>query len=215
MTATPLQSRLDLLRATAMSETARHAHDALVRRLQQAGSAARCLKPGDPFPAFLLPDAEGRLVASDELLAERPLVASFFRGDWCPFCTAMLQSLQAALPAIEAAGGGLVALTPDTAGHPLAAKRSLGLTFPVLSDVDSAVAMQCGVVFQAPAETRAMLLSYGIDLPARHGNDGWLIPIPATFVVGRDGVVAYAFADPDFTRRAEPAAIVAALKALG
>jgi peroxiredoxin len=75
--------------------------------------------------------------------------------------------------------------------------------------------MQCGVVFRTPPETRAMLRSYGIDLPARHGNDSWFIPIPATFVVGRDGVVRYVFADPDFTRRAEPGEIVAALQALG
>lgn len=210
----PLQPRLDALRGSAMSEAARRAHGALVRQLLRAGSAEGCLKAGDAFPAFLLPEAAGGLVASDALLAEGPLVVSFFRGDWCPFCSAMLQALQAALPEIAAAGGRLVALTPDGAGYPLAAKRSLGLTFPVLSDVDSAVAMQCGVVFQAPPETRTMLLSYGIDLPARHGNAGWFIPIPATFVVGRDGLVRYAFADPDFTRRAEPAEIVAALQAL-
>jgi peroxiredoxin len=213
--AMPLQPRLDSLRGTAMSEAAQRARDALVRRLQRAGSAEGCLKIGDAFPPFLLPEAEGALVASDQLLAQGPLVVSFFRGDWCPFCSAMLQALQAALPEIAAAGGRLVALTPDTAGYPLAAKRSLGLTFPILSDVDSAVAMQCGVVFRAPVETRSMLLSYGVDLPARHGNDSWFVPIPATFVVGRDGLVRYAFADPDFTQRAEPAAIIAALAALG
>jgi peroxiredoxin len=213
--ADPLRPRLDALRATAMSEAARRAHDALVRQLLRAGSAEGCLKVGDSFPLFLLPDEGGRLVASDELLAERPLVVSFFRGDWCPFCSAMLQALEAARPEIEAAGGRLVALTPDTGRYPRAAKRSLGLGFPVLSDADCAVAMQCGVVFRTPPETQAMLRSYGIDLPARHGNDSWFIPIPATFVVGRDGVVRYAFADPDFTRRAEPAEIVAALRALG
>ena len=163
----------------------------------------------------MLPDAEGRLVASDELLAQGPLVICFYRGDWCPYCRAMLAALQAAIPRIVAAGGRLVALTPDTGGRPLAIKRRQRLTYDILCDVDYAVGLQFGVVFQVPEAYRRRLAADGIDLPERHGSGGWLIPMPATFVADRDGIVRYAFVDGDFTRRAEPDAIVDVLHGLG
>ena len=163
---------------------------------------------------FVLPNAEGRLVASDELLAQGPLVICFYRGDWCPYCRAMLAALQAALPRIVAAGGRLVALTPDGGGRPLANKRRQRLSYDVLSVPDYAVGLQFGVVFQVPEAYRRRLAAEGIDLPERHGSGGWLIPMPATFVADRDGTIRYAFVDGDFTRRAEPEAIVAVLQGL-
>jgi peroxiredoxin len=210
-----LKDKLDALRAKGrQDESIREAAEIFLRQLTKAETAAQALKPGDAMPAFVLPSADGRLVVSDELLAHGPLVVSFFRGDWCPFCRVMLETYEAALPAITDAGGRLVTITPDTS-HPLAATRTKhGLHFDVLSDADSAVALQFGVVFRAPEAYRALLQSRGIDLADRHGNPGWFIPIPATFVVDRGGIVRYAFTDIDFTYRAEPDAIIAALRAL-
>ena len=151
------------------------------------------------------------MVASDELLAQGALVVNFFRGNWCPYCLKTLQALESALPEIEAAGGQLVALTPDTGRHLGDTKRQQGLSYEILSDVDGAVGLQFGVLFRAPAAYRAVLAGYGVDLAERHGNEGGFIPLPATFVVDRAGIVRYAFVDIDFTRRAEPAEIVAAL----
>jgi len=208
-----LEDELSQIRAAAMDDAPlQAAYQDLLRRLDQAETGERALKPGDAIPAFLLPDAEGRLVASDDLLARGSLVINFFRGNWCPYCRQTLKALEAALPEIEAAGGQLVALTPDTGHHLADTKRVHRLSYEILSDVDGTVGLQFGVLFRAPAAYREVLASYGIDLAERHGNDGGFIPLPATYVVDRAGIVRYAFVDIDFTRRAEPAAVVAALK---
>jgi peroxiredoxin len=208
-----LQDRLDRLRR-GEDEPGLAAWRAFVDQLARAETTAHALKVGDAMPPFVLPNAEGRLVASDELLAEGPLVICFYRGDWCPYCRAMLAALQAAIPRIVAAGGRVVALTPDTGGRPLANKRRQRVTYDILCDVDYAVGVQFGVVFQVPEAYRRRLAADGIDLPQRHGSGGWLIPIPATFVADRAGIIRYAFVDADFTRRAEPAAIVEVLRGL-
>ena len=208
-----LEDELSQIRAAARDDAPlQAAYQDLLRRLDRAETGERALKPGDAIPAFLLPDAEGRLVASDDLLARGSLVINFFRGNWCPYCRQTLKALEAALPEIEAAGGQLVALTPDTGHHLADTKRVHRLSYEILSDVDGTVGLQFGVLFRAPAAYREVLASYGIDLAERHGNDGGFIPLPATYVVDREGIVRYAFVDIDFTRRAEPAAVVAALK---
>ena len=210
-----LKDKLDEIRAKRRDEPdVMAAVEILVGRLSKADSSANALKVGDPMPAFVLPNAEGHLVSSDELLARSALVVSFFRGDWCPFCRTMLQTYEAALPTIVAAGGQLVAISPDTSSLPAATKQKYGLHFEVLSDPDSAVTLQFGVMFQAPEAYRDLLSSRGVDLAGRHGNTGGFIPIPATFVVDQAGVVRYAFTDVDFSYRAEPEAIVDALRNL-
>jgi peroxiredoxin len=208
-----LEDELSKIRAAAKDDAQlQAAYQDLLSRLDRAETGARALKPGDAIPAFLLPDAEGRLVASDDLLARGSLVINFFRGNWCPYCRQTLKALEAVLPEIEAAGGQLVALTPDTGHHLADTRRDQRLSYAILSDVDGTVGLQFGVLFRAPAAYREVLAGYGIDLAERHGNDGGFIPLPATYVVDRDGIVRYAFVDIDFTRRAEPSAVVAALK---
>ena len=208
-----LEDELSKIRAAAKVDAPlQAAYQDLLSRLDRAETGARALKPGDTIPAFLLPNAESRLVTSDDLLARGCLVINFFRGSWCPYCRQTLKALEAALPEIEAAGGQLVALTPDTGHHLADTKRGQRLSYEVLSDVDGAVGLQFGVLFRAPAAYREVLAGYGIDLAERHGNDASFIPLPATYVVDRAGVVRYAFVDIDFTRRAEPSAVVAALK---
>jgi len=190
------------------------AYEAAVNQLGRAEAAGRALKVGDSMPSFVLPNAEGRLVFSDDLLRQGPLVVNFFRGNWCPYCRHTLEALEAALPGIEAAGGHLVALTPDTGSHFAQTKRRHALTYEILSDVDGAVGLQFGVLFRAPAAYRELLVELGIDLEERHGNAGWFIPIPATFVVAQSGTIRYAFVNIDFTRRAEPEEIIEVLRGL-
>jgi peroxiredoxin len=182
--------------------------------LRRTGAAAHALGAGQPFPDFLLPDAEGRLVDRDDLLAAGPAVVTFFRGDWCPYCRASLDSLEAALPDVEAAGATLAAVTPETGGRALGAKRRHRARYRVLADVDHGLATACGVAFRAPAAYRALLLRGGVDLAERQGNAAWFLPVPATFVLDRAGVVRWSFVDLDFTHRAEPAEMVAALRSL-
>ena len=207
-----LEDELSKIRAAAKDDAPlQAAYQGLLSRLDRAETGARALKPGDAIPAFLLPNAESRLVASDDLLARGCLVINFFRGNWCPYCRQTL-ALEAALPEIEAAGGQLVALTPDTGHHLADTKRLQRLSYEILSDVDGAVGLQFGVLFRAPAAYREVLAGYGIDLAERHGNDGGFIPLPATYVVDAGGIFRYAFVDIDFTHRAEPTAVIAALK---
>src|SRR5690242_9760875 len=129
------------------SPTVRAAYEELVQQLGRAETADRALKVGDKIPDFALPNAEGKLIESGELLEEGPLVINFFRGDWCPFCRLMLQALNEALPAITGAGGQLVAISPDTGGRLTRAKKRLNLSIDLLSDVDSGVALDFGVAF--------------------------------------------------------------------
>lgn len=211
-----LREKLDAERARRMARPeVREAFEESLAELHRTRAAGAALRPGDSFPDFLLPDTEGRLVARDDLLADGPVVVTFFRGEWCPYCRLTLDALEAALPDMRAAGATLAAITPETGGRALDAKRKHRAGYRVLADVDSGLAAACGVAFRVPYAYRRLLLSVGIDLAQRQGNSAWLLPVPAAFVLDRGGAVAWAHVDADFTRRAEPAEVVAALRALG
>jgi peroxiredoxin len=187
----------------------------MVATLGNDGFMQQVLAAGALFPDFMLPSAEGRLVSLASRLASGPVVISFFRGEWCPFCRLMLAALTEALPQIEAAGASLLALTPETGGLALAMKTYHGARFEVLCDVDFGVGLAAGVVFRVPKLYRARCEAAGLSFPARHGNAAWCLPVPATFILDTDGRVAWRFVDVDFSHRAEPADIISALRQLG
>ncbi|MBW4091670.1 MAG: AhpC/TSA family protein [Proteobacteria bacterium] len=209
-----LRDQLEAKRRT-MSEEVRRAYEAMVTDLRRTGFLEQVLQVGDRFPDLVLPNAEGDLLAITTLLRRGPLVVTFFRGEWCPYCRLTLDALAEALPDFRAAGAALVAITPEAGGRALVVKRNHHAAFEVLSDVDCGVGLSCGVVFRAPDPYRLLLLKYGTDLAERHGNPAWFLPVPATFVVDRDGIIRWRFVTVDFTERAEPADILAALRALG
>jgi peroxiredoxin len=190
------------------------AYQRLVRDLKASRLIRSSLRAGDRMPDFALPNIQGRLVSSAELLARGPLVLSFFRGGWCPYCTLELLALQEGLPQIERLGATLVAVTPDTGTALAAAKRDNRLGYELLSDVDLGVGLAFGIIFRVPDAIRALYLRLGIDLGARHGNDAWLLPLPATYIVARDGIIRHAELDPDFKKRMEPAEILRILREL-
>jgi peroxiredoxin len=187
------------------------AYEDMLAELSRTGFLNQVLPAGAVFPDFMLPSAEGRLVSLASQLARGPVIISFFRGEWCPFCRLMLAALAAALPEIEAAGATLLALTPETGGLALTMKEYHAARFEVLCDVDSGVGLAAGVVFRIPQLYRARMRP---DFAARHGNAGWFLPIPATFILAPDGTVAWRFADVDFSHRPEPADIIAAVRTL-
>ena len=185
--------------------------DELAARL--GGTALEhALKPGDTLPPFVLPDARGQLVFSGDLLARGPLVVIFFRGDWCPFCKATLTALNQSIAAIRAEGAELVALTLDTGDHAVSDWRGLGLDFPVLSDADGGTALQFGAIYRVPDPLRAFFEAHGVDLAMRHGDPAWCLPIPATFVMDRRGIVRHVHASGDIADRMEPEEILAKLR---
>ncbi|MCC8935503.1 AhpC/TSA family protein [Bradyrhizobium sp. Arg68] len=202
--------RTELL--TTFSSADWESYNHLVGWLRDTGVASHALKVGDHAPDFLLPDADGRLHSSEQLRRNGPLVLSFFRGGWCPFCTAELCALQAAKDEFESIGATLAVVTPETRDFPRQLKRSLGLELKVLSDVDYGVAMSYGVLFRVPDETKAHYSRLGFDFGARHGSSTWMLPIPATYVIGAEGRIRSAFVEPDFTIREEPAQILASLR---
>ena len=176
------------------------------------GVSEQGLRVGDRAPDFLLPNAHGRLVSSRSLREKGPLVVSFFRGSWCPFCTAEICALQAALPDFMNLKTSLLAITPDTGEFPRELKRAQNLDLEILSDIDFGVGLSFGVIFSVPPEVRALYRDIGIDLPGRHGSSAWMLPIPATFVIDEDGIIRDAYVEADFTVRQEPSVLVERLK---
>ncbi len=209
-----LNGFLAALRQSRETAEIKAAYDEFLERLDAGQVAAEACKPGDCMPGFLLPNAEGRLVESGELLARGPLVVTFFRGGWCPYCSATLEALEAVLPELSRTGGTLVAMTPETGGRALAMKHDRNLHYEVLVDVDLAVAMAFGIVFRTPPLYVELLHRRGIDLAELSGNPAWLLPVPAAFLVGQDGIVLRSWVNVDFTQRAEPTEILKALSAL-
>ncbi len=185
--------------------------DRLVERIHENGGGENAPRPGEPMPPFLLPDDTGRLVAMQSLLAEGPLAVMFFRGHWCPYCRLNVRAVIEAMGRIRTTGGQLVAIMPETQMFAGKFKAESTAPFPVLTDLDNGYALSLNLAIWLGAEIQK-LLSYH-DMASFHGNEGWVLPIPATFVVGRDGVVKARFVDPDFRKRMAIDDLITALKA--
>jgi len=183
-------------------------------RLRQSGLVERAVGAGDTAPDFTLPDADGNDVTLSERLKDGPVVLSFYRGGWCPYCNLELRALQDALADVEGAGGQLLAVSIQTPDASRSTKEDNDLRFDVLSDADKTVVKDYGLLFELTDDLREVYGEFGVDLPEANGEDAWRLPIPATYVVGTDGTVRYAFADPDYRHRAEPAEVVEALNDL-
>lgn len=182
--------------------------------LQQSGLIDRSLTVGDRIPDIALPNATGQPVRLYDLLQQGPLVISFYRGQWCPYCNLELQALQSVVAEVEAEGASLVAISPQTPDQSLSTQQKHELEFEVLSDVGNQVARQFGLVFAVPENLRPIYESLGIDLPAHNGDRTFELPVPATYVVATDGTIVYAFAEADYTFRAEPSDVLNALEQL-
>ena len=173
----------------------------------------RVPKPGDLTPEFSLPGVRGETISLLEALASGPVVLSFYRGAWCPYCNIQLAAYEHALPAIAEAGGSLIAISPQKPDGSLSMTEKNSLTFDVLSDTGNVVARKFGLVYTLPDDLKAAYSSFGVDLTAINGDDSWELPIPATFVIGRNGRVQLVHAEADYRKRLAPEAIVAALRA--
>lgn len=196
------------------SERSRRLYDTLVQHLNETGALSGSLKAGDTFPDFQLVSAEGNFVTRADILANGPAVVVFDRGAWCPYCAAVLGALSKVAPAIAAAGARLVAITPEAGGAALRTKVDRGLDLELLCDLDNLLALECGLVYKVSDDLRRAYLDRGIDLERIYGNTSWMLPAPATFVVRRDGTIAYANVAADFRFREDPAEILKHLQAL-
>jgi peroxiredoxin len=186
----------------------------MAERLVAAGVGNHAPRPGESVPDFTLPDAEGRSVSLAATLAEGPTVLVFFRGGWCPFCTLALRALAEAWPKLRRFGAQVLAVSPAGARHAKEACACSALPYPVLTDHGNAVARAYRIAFTLEPEERAMYARFGHDLPAINGVPEWELPIPASFVIGRDRRVVHAVVDPHAYHRLEPADAVAAVEHL-
>ncbi|MEM7727929.1 MAG: peroxiredoxin-like family protein [Pseudomonadota bacterium] len=185
------------------------------KELQETGQANRTLKVGDRLPDFDLPDAEGRMVRSSELLKDGPLVISFYRGVWCPYCNMELDALQAALGDIREKGAHLVSISPQTPTNSRKSARQNNVEFPILSDGANTYARQLGLVFRLPEYLiEGAYKKLGAILPTFNGDDSWELPMPARFVADTDGTIAYAEVNPDYTQRPDPSELLDVLDTL-
>jgi peroxiredoxin len=184
-----------------------------IEALRRANAADRAPKPGAAAPDFALPNAMGETVESAALRRKGPMIVTFYRGGWCPYCNLELREYQKLLPEIEDLGASLVAISPQTPDSSLSTKEKNALEFEVLSDVDSRAAQAFGLDFRIEGELREIYRRLGNDLAKWNGDESWRLPIPATFVVDAAGRVVWSHVDVDYTRRADPREALAALKA--
>jgi peroxiredoxin len=211
-----LKTQLQAFRNEFMSQVPAEIREAMTRAdldLAASGIAERALKAGDRAPDFSLNDATGRTVALAAVLEKGPIVLSFYRGGWCPDCKLERRALQKALPDIQRLGATLVAVSPQTPDESLSTAEKNSLAFAVLSDEGSNVAKSFGIAFELPGELHPIYSRFGHALPDMNG-DGWVLPIPATYVIERSGMIALAFVDVDYRRRLEPADILTSLQKL-
>lgn len=206
-----LAERKELIANYVLAET-QAIHARAVAELREKLLAAHVLPSGAKAPAFELPDQNGEILSSSDLLAQGRLVICFIRGRWCPFCVGQMEAMNLVLPQIEQTGGTLVGISPQTVKQTFFMRDQHQLRFPLLSDDGNKVARQFGLTYRVPSLQEALYRRAFVNLPVANGDESWELPIPATFIVERDGIVLYASANEDYTERPEPSDILGALQ---
>jgi peroxiredoxin len=186
--------------------------DRMVIRLQQGGAGAAAPEVGDPMPPFVLPDETGRLVSLARLLESGKVVIAFHRGHWCPYCRINAEALATIEVEVKAAGGHLVVITPEVRKFTKKLKDDVGAAFPILTDLDSGYALDLQLAIKIDDEKRTAMTMAGWDISPFQDNENWILPIPATFIIGEDGVIRGRFVDPDYRKRMGIEDLLAALK---
>jgi peroxiredoxin len=194
-------------RLEALSEAGRiaspafaQAVDRLIAHLKLNGAGQHAPGVGEPMPSFLLPADDGRLVALESLLEKSPVAVTFHRGHWCPFCRINIHALAVAQKVIKKTAQ-IVAIMPERQQFAAEFKAEAKALFPVLTDIDNGYAMSLNLAIWVGDEMKQMMTGHGRLLPEYQGNDSWTLPIPATFIIGKDGLIKARFLDPDYRRR--------------
>lgn len=180
-------------------------------QLVTAGIEKGALGVGNNPPSFCLPNANGQLVKMDDLLINGPLIVTFYRGSWCPYCNLELRAYQQNLSTITAHGAQVVAISPELPDSTLSNAEKLALDFEVLSDVGNKVARDFGLVFKMPDSLVQVYLQLNNDITQHNGDGSWELPIPATYIIASDGKIAFSHVNADYLKRAEPQKVIAAL----
>ena len=188
--------------------------DKAQQALKDSRIAERALAAGNDAVDFTLPNARGEQVSSEALRQQGPIVVSFYRGGWCPYCGLELKALQSVNAEIEALGARLVAISPQVPDESLSTAEKNRLEFEVLSDVDSKVADQYGLTFSLDEDLRPVYKNWGADVAVVNDDPECKLPLPATYVISQDGKIVHSFVEEDYTERLEPDEILNALRDL-
>jgi peroxiredoxin len=184
-----------------------------VEELFATGIENRILPVGALAPSFALKDSHGKLIRSEDMLELGPLVVKFFRGRWCPYCITELETWRGLYGQLRDRGALMVAVGPQIERQSDFMVSQHGIPFPVLSDPGCALAEQFGLVYTVPEYYREYYLSILVNIPFVNGDKSWRLPLPATYVIGRDNRVLFAEAHADFRVRPEPQEVLAAVSA--
>lgn len=168
----------------------------------------------DVLPDFRLVNDKGESVLLSEQLAKGPVVITFYRGSWCPYCVKHLGTVEESTAQINQLGATVLAISPESPDHAVDLRERLGLSYQLLVDKDNRLADALGLMFTLDDATVERYKKFGLDIGASNGSETWQLPIPATFVVDKDRVVRYAWTDADFTKRADSAVVLKTLREL-
>jgi peroxiredoxin len=202
-----LDERLKALRGKESADTPAALKSALsddLKALISSGQAGRALKVGKRAPDFVLPDTDGNSVSSAALLQQGPLVVTFYRGLWCPFCNADLQALEATAESIRGFGATLVAISPQTPANSRTARQDIHLSFPILSDKNCELADKFGIRWLPSQALQGVYRNFGTDVGAFNGDGSWALPMPARYVIAPNGEIVYAVINANYTHRPDP-----------
>ena len=214
--ATTLSQQLDEYLAGWMQRVPadrRAAMERHIAHLAETGIGRNAKQVGDQAPDIVLPDASGRTFDVAKLLETGPVIVTFYRGGWCPYCNLELRAYQAVLPRITAAGAKLVAISPEKPDDSVSTAEKNALTFPVLSDIGQRVGKAFGLVYSFTDELRSVYDGFKLDIPAKNGApDDWSLPLSATYVIGPDGRILFADTSVDYRRRTDPLDVLQVLE---
>ena len=184
----------------------------LIGRLRAGSAVTGSPKEGEPMPPFLLPDHSGHLVSLEDLVAAGPVAVTFARGHWCPYCKIAVSALAEIADDAKALGAQIVAIVPDRQRFAAQLRAETNAPFPILTDVENGYALSLGLVFWVGEEMQKLMLARNANPAESQGNDSWFLPVPATFIVGRDGLIKARHVDPDYRTRMEIDSVLEALR---
>ncbi|MBC99305.1 MAG: hypothetical protein CME63_16295 [Halobacteriovoraceae bacterium] len=210
-----LQEEIDNRRkASNIPDAARMTMEQATEKLRKSGIIDKATKKGDQYIDFTLPNVHGKEVTLSEKLKDGPIVLTFYRGGWCPYCNLQLKAYQDHLEQFKAAGGQLIAVSPESMESANTTVKKHELQYEILTDNKNKEARKYGLVFQLEEDLKEVYLKFGLDLEKNQGNDSWELPVPATYVISKEGKIVYSFLNVDYVQRAEPNDIIKALESL-
>lgn len=213
----PLAERLRMIadQVRELSPEFTDAVEAFVAKLARAEAGGQAPQVGEAMPNFVLPDQHARLVALDALLREGPAVIAFLRGHWCPYCRITASALSEIAATASELGARIVAITPESRQYAGMLDQDSAGAFPILADLDNGYALSVNLAIWVDEAMSGLIGGAGWDVPTYQGNESWVLPIPAMFVLGRDGIIVARHVNPDYRERADIEEILAALRGLG